>query len=754
MSDSRAQQKHAFPARRLEWPVPLMQTHEGVPLSNGTFGALVWGDGRRLRVTVNRADYWDHRGGMDFPEEATYTNLRRLLEARDERGLREVFERSSRAGPRDPARPTRLPMGRVDLQFPGGSAIVGAGLDLAAGRAEVELALPTGSASLQAAIAPGRPLLALSLRGAGPCAPELLLVPPDAPEVLDYFRRYGFPEPRLFDDGDFRGWVQECPGEPALCMATLRRQAGTAIEFLVTSVYGDTRAEAVEQARLVLARAAHEGYAGLAAATAEWWAQWWSATASISLPSPELELLYYLGIYKLAGLTPPGSPAASLQGPWIEEYRMPPWQGDYHFNVNAQECYWPAFACGHPETLEPLVELLDAWQPKLCEYAARFAEVSDGLLLPHAVDDRCTCMGGFWTGSIDDGSTAWTAQLLWLYYRYTLNTDFLRDTAYPFMKGAMRVYEVMLEDTGDAWRLPVSVSPEFGGSGMDAWGANASYQLAAIHFLCRALVQASQLLGLDDDKRALWRDVDARLPAASTDPSGAQIHLWEGQPLSESHRHHSHLAGLYPFDTLDYSPGGAQEALARNSLRHLTDQGMGRWTGWCMPWASILFARAGNGDMAELLLHIYRRVFMNRGYASTHDAQFPGFTVMDGRPSIMQIEAALGAAAAVIEMLLHTRAGVLHVFPALPAYWTDASFQGLHAEGAFVVSARLEASCCRCVTIESLAGHPLRLANPWGERPVRVESEAGSRTVAGRIVEIETRPGEVLTLYTAAGGGP
>ena len=31
------------------------------------------------------------------------------------------------------------------------------------------------------------------------------------------------------------------------------------------------------------------------------------------------------------------------------------------------------------------------------------------------------------------------------------------------------------------------------------------------------------------------------------------IALWEGCDLDESHRHHSHLAGLYPFDSFDAS---------------------------------------------------------------------------------------------------------------------------------------------------------------------------------------------------------
>src|ERR1051326_4334623 len=48
----------------LDWRFPATEPHSGVPLGNGTFGALIWGEGRDVRITINRADYWDHRGGL------------------------------------------------------------------------------------------------------------------------------------------------------------------------------------------------------------------------------------------------------------------------------------------------------------------------------------------------------------------------------------------------------------------------------------------------------------------------------------------------------------------------------------------------------------------------------------------------------------------------------------------------------------------------------------------------------------------
>jgi hypothetical protein len=361
---------------------------------------------------------------------------------------------------------------------------------------------------------------------------------------------------------------------------------------------------------------------------------------------------------------------------------------------------------------------------------------------------------------------------MWLYYRHTLDEPFLRETAYPFLRGALRVYETILEERveGQGSRvegpeealsdprpstldppltLPVSVSPEFGGAGAHAWGANASFQLAIIHFLCRAVVEASRLLGVDAEHRARWEEIDRRLPLGSISGEGgrAELLLWDGQPLTESHRHHSHLAGIYPFDIFDAE--GADRALVRNSMRTLTRMGTGMWTGWCVPWASILHARQGSGQMAELLLETFRRMFMGPGHASTHDAVSPGFTVRDGRPDIMQIEAALGAAAAVLEMLLHTRAGLLHIFPAIPAWWEDASFQGIRAEGAFLVSASCREGRVEEVRVTSEAGALLRLANPWGQAAVRVEREGGAETVMGAVLELRTTVGETLALKPA-----
>jgi hypothetical protein len=400
--------------------------------------------------------------------------------------------------------------------------------------------------------------------------------------------------------------------------------------------------------------------------------------------------------------------------------------------------------------MEPLWEMLRAGEPKLRENARLFLGIDDGLMLNHAVDDRCTAMGGFWTGAIDHGSTAWVAQLMWQYYLYTQDRRFLAETAYPFMVGAMRVYEAMLEQTPDGgYALPVSVSPEYGGSAMWAWGRNASFQLAIIHWLCRALVRAAGILGVEGEQVDRWHEIDALTPTGSIsdEGQGAELHLWDGQPLAESHRHHSHLAGLYPFDLFDPHHAVHDLTLLHNSMRTWTRIGMGAWSGWCLPWAAILWARMHNGERAALLLSEFRHTFMTVGRATTHDAVVPGLTTIDRRPDVMQIEAAMGATAAVIEMLLHTTAGVMYVYPAVPAIWDDVRFDGVRAEGAFLVSAERRGGQTRWVRVWATTPGTLRLAAPFGHRGAQVQSSQGAVcAICDAVLEWEMAAGETLYL--------
>jgi len=725
--------------KRYKWLFPLTRTHCGILQGNGTFGAMIWGD-EKLHITMNRADFWDHRGGMPFTEDMTYENIRECLEANDEQRLRKLFEgKPPEQG--QPRRPSILPFGRLEIDFGEGSKILSGVLDLQSGEVNLKIEKNGEKYSVLCVLLMDKPCLYISIED-GLSIQSINRVP-SWEYVGEYLKSISFEPPVMFENDDLSGWTQMRPADPHICLGYRYDNN----ELIMALVYGNDVDEAKNNARNIVNKVTKAGFKKIRKKNMNWWKSYWKSVPSVKLPSDNLEFIYYYGMYKFAGLTNPDGVAATLQGPWVEEYQMPPWSSDYHFNINVQECYWPTYAGNRLDHIKPLFNMIKSWEDKLRHNAKMFLGIDDGLMLPHAVDDRCVCMGGFWTGSIDHGSTSWVAQLMWLYYKYSMDDEFLRDVAYPFMKGAMRVYEEMLEDKDSELSLPVSVSPEYGGSSMNAWGKNASFQLSLIHFLCRALCEASEILEINEGIEK-WEDIDHRLPDFST--INNRIALWEGQDLAVSHRHHSHLAGIYPFDTLEYEKGGKHYQTVQNTIAHWIHKGMGEWSGWCMPWASIIHSRLGNGEAAEAILELWKRFFTNEGNGTLHDVRYPGISIMGmGRTGgeIMQIEAGMAAITAVQEMLLHTAKGIMKVFPAIPDHWRNASFYGMRAEGAFLVSAKYKDGQITKVEVFSEKGSVLRLYNNIAKAVLVKRDYLGTEEImSDDIIDIPTHVGETIIL--------
>ncbi len=728
------------------WFFPITDPHAGIPQGNGVIGTLLWGAGNRLCITVGRADFWDRRGGLPWRDGMSYQAIRRLLETGDEAGLRRLFEDPEVAAG-EPRRPTVLPVGRFELVFPEAWHPDRATLDLDTGAIKVSFRRRPATDQVRMQIDMATPLSVLQCGGKVP-TPAIRCVP--AWEFVGHqLKDIGFEPPRQFDGMPFSGWTQSRPGGQAALAVAARCDGDT---VLLTTAYGDTAGAAADAAQKFLESAnARGGYAATDAAARSWWRAYRARAAKIRVPNERLQFLYDYGLYKFAGLTHPAGVAATLQGPWIEEYQLPPWSSDYHFNINVQMCYWPAFQANLLDHLQPLFAMIRSWLPRLRENARVFLGIEDGLMLPHGVDDRGVCMGGFWTGSIDHGCTAWVADMMFRAFRYGGDRDFLATTAFPFMQGAMRVYEEMLEETAEGFCLPVSISPEYRGAALNAWGRNASFQMACIHRLCENLVATAIELGAPVNP--LWRRILAKLPKATlTGPPDAEtIALWEDTPLEESHRHHSHLAGITPFDIFP-EDDPAWAAILRRSLDEWVSRGPGNWSGWCMPWAAMLHTRFDNGAAAELTLETWQRVFTNAGHGTLHDVAFPGYSLMgvsyaNNGPSrrIMQIEAGMAATAAIQEMLLHHRRGIVVVFGGIPARWREASFSGMLTEGGFLVDAALRHGQVAEVRVHSQRGGLLRLRNPWPRAPRITGAERAVRIENG-ILHLDLSAGETARL--------
>jgi hypothetical protein len=744
----------------LLWQFPLPRTHAGALIGNGVQGLMIWGSGNQLNVTIGRAGFWDRRGGNDIFKNTTYEQVRDLLYAGDEDGLRTVFGMDVEPEPGKPGRPHQIGGGRLEIVLPEGWVLMQGVLDLNYGIFEVTAKNDKGELEIirirqsvydeVAAIAMSDKLID---------AVEMRLIP-SWEHVKDQLQPVGVMPPETWQDekdGDptIYGFIQRLPEDEPLAIG-YRKTAGD--QIIIGSAVAENAIEKVtEELRDIdIWQVIQEDI--------NWWDNYWKDVPKINLPNPILQELVNYGLYKQAIATPEHGIACSLQGPFNEEYQLPPWSNDYHYNINIEMIYMPTLATNQADHLLPVWDMILDLMPTLKDNGEHFFDRKGALMLPHAVDDKGHVVGTFWTGTIDHACTAWMAQLAWLHYRYTMDEEILKNVAWPLLNGAFEGYWAMMEEKTDkngekVLSLPVSVSPEFKGSRTDAWGKDASFQLAAAHMIARIMPRAVEVLGEQIDER--WATVEEKLPEFSTvtgprslerpESTTERIALWEGMDLIESHRHHSHMASIYPFDVVD--PLDAENRhIVQATYDNWIRQGAGAWSGWCVPWASILHNRNNEPEAAVSWLLYWYRNFLNEGHGTLHNAAFGGVSNISSpgwhnisdisqNREIMQLDAGFGALSAVLDLLVYQKQGVVYVLPKIHRDWKEFDFEGIAVEGGFLVGAKVKDHKTQQITIKSKFGGKLMMAHGLGANYTLNGAE-----LTGELLEREFEAGEEVVL--------
>ena len=647
----------------IEWNFPrLGNCHEGMEFADGVTGVLVWGGGDTLNLTVGREDLWDHRGGYEWTAEQSFTNILRAVERGDSAALSTIFAKEEVKG--EPRNPFHVPLGRVVITLPGKTLQKGV-LDPFTGTGEITLA-EGGSIGLAMCKDRGG-VFALRLPEGAECRVEAI-PSTDWPKLLAGLEPIGYKPAVKFAGESSGGFTIAPPADPP---ATLKWRRSGGEVFVAT-----TRTEGRDVAATT--------FDAVAASAKRHWAEFWRRGARIKVPDETIQRIFDYGMYRFGAMTDPDGVPAGLQGPWLEDDKRAPWSADYHFNINVQECYSPAYRGGHFENLLPLFRMVLSWRPLLRDNAKKFVGIDDGYAMSHAVDDRGVHIGGYWAGTVDFGSTAWVAAMMFRYVRYSRDVAFLKEGAYDFMKGAFNVYFAMMEDDGKSLAIPMGPSPEWGGKRpKDNVGRNPSFQLAAAHRLAVDLAEAAGMLGESPDPR--WLDVSRRLPRYNMGPHG--IRIFDGQELEYSHRHHSHLAGLYPFDVIDVD-GVMEKKAIRLAYEHWMATGTGKWTGWCVPWAAIIHVRRGNAVAAVEALHAWDAYFCDDGHGSHHNAVHAGYTEWIHGNDVMQMDGQCAAVTAILELMAHEINGKVEFFRGCPSRWHEVSFENLALSDGRRVSGR------------------------------------------------------------------
>ena len=466
------------------------------------------------------------------------------------------------------------------------------------------------------------------------------------------------------------------------------------------------------------------------------------------------ELFFQYGRYLLISSSRDRTDAlpANLQGVW-NAVDNPPWNADYHLNVNLQMNYWPAYMSNLAETAKPMINYIDDMRFYGRIAAKEYAgiESKDGQENGWLVHTQATPFGWttpgwnyYWGWS--PAANAWMMQNVYDYYKFTKDETYLKEKIYPMLKETAQFWNSFLhyDKSSDRWVSSPSYSPEHG-----TITIGNTFDQSLVWQLFHDYMEAANHLHVDQDLVTEVKNKFDKLKPLHINKEG-RIKEWyeEDSPqftnegIEKHHRHVSNLVGLFPGTLFNKDQAEYLEA-ARATLNHRGDGG----TGWSKANKINLWARLLDGNRAHRLLAEQLKYSTLENLWDTH-APF-------------QIDGNFGATSGISEMLLQSHTGYISPLPALPDVWKDGQVSGLIARGNFEVNMKWKDKNLQNLSFLSNVGGDLVVDYPNIEasqikvngKPVKATVLKNNRiqlaTQKGDVVSFEQVPGRV-TLLTAA----
>jgi len=718
---------------------------EGIPLGNATLGALIWQKEGKLRFSLDRADLWDLRPmeNLNF-EEYDFDWVKKEWENNTYKNVQDKYD----APYDDLPAPSKIPGAALEFDISSLGEVASIKLMLKNAICEVRWKNGTVLKTFVHATEPIgwyrfenfpthiRPTLEPPSYASEETAGE------EDPVTGQDLRRLGYGQGKIEQTEDAITYNQRGWSGFQYQVHTQWQQTENVLEGSWSISSRISKNEEGVTAKEVVSSSFTDGMYASIKSHKSWWDSFWRKS-HISVPDTILQNQWYMEMYKFGSAARKDAPPISLQSVWTADNgKLPPWKGDFHHDLNTQLSYWPAYSGNHLDLEKGFLNWLNEYKPVFKKYTKDFYG-TNGLNVPGVTTLTGEPMGGWIQYSFGPTVSAWLGQHFYLHWRYSMDCNFLRNEAYPWIKEvAIHFEELSILGEDGKRKLPLSSSPEIHNNTKDAWFDDmTNFDLALIKWTYTHAAELALELGLIKEAEE-WKASLKQWPDFAVDKTGLMFS--PSLPVNESHRHFSHLMAIHPLGIIDPNNGAKDLETIKRTIANLESTGSSQWVGYSFSWLGNIKARAFDGEGAAKSLKDFATSFvLPNSFHVNGDQSGTGKSNFKYRP--FTLEGNFAFAAGLQEMLIQSHTGTIKLFPAIPKEWMTVGFSQLRTEGAFLVSSRKEAGIIKWVRIISEKGGTLRIENPFKNKDISID-DSHRYVWEGNILTIETKPKEVIIL--------